>query len=173
MGSSAKPPPSGDGGSDSDASVLERLRGLLDGQRFAVLATRQQGGHPYASLLGFAVDDDLEQLIFATLRTTRRFANLTAEPRVSLLIDDRSNAETDLLDAAAVTVLGDALEMEGERRETAAKRFLARHPAMAEFVGSPGCALMAVQVRAYYLVTRFQNVIEIRPKHGSLRTSAS
>ncbi|MBW2523074.1 MAG: pyridoxamine 5'-phosphate oxidase family protein [Deltaproteobacteria bacterium] len=151
--------------------AVHRLRRLLDSQRFAVLATQQQGGHPYTSLLAFTVADDLATLTFCTLRTTRKFANLEAEPRVSLLIDDRDNAETDLQDAAAVTVLGEAEELTGDAREREVDRFLGRHPAMADFIRSPGCALMRVAVRAYYLVTRFQNVIELYPADGTFRTA--
>lgn len=165
-------PPSGPGPSPSAShQAIERLRRLLTTQRFAVLATHQAGGHPYTSLLAFVPDEALGSLTFCTLRTTRKFANLQAEPRVSLLVDDRDNAETDLQDAAAVTVLGRAEELTDAGRARAAERFVARHPAMDDFVRSPGCALMRVEVRAYYLVTRFQNVIELYPDHGSLRTA--
>ena len=160
-----------DPGPERDDESVSRLRRLLTGQRFAVLATRQEGGHPYTSLLGYGVDDQLQRLVFATLRTTRKFANLQAEPRVALLVDDRDNVETDLQEAAAATVLGRAEEIVGAERQREVARFVARHPAMADFVSSPGCALMGVAVEAYYLVTRFQNVIEIYPDHGDLRTA--
>jgi hypothetical protein len=132
----------------------------VETQRFAVLSTRQDDGHPYASLVAFFVSADLMQLVFCTLRSTRKFANLEAEGRVALLIDNRSNDEVDLQQAAAVTVLGVCAEVHGEERASLSESFLTRHPAMAEFVRSPGCAVIKVDVRSYYLVTRFQNVIE-------------
>ena len=52
-----------------------------------------------------------------------------------------------------------------------AEQFLARHPSMADFVRSPGCAVMKVDVRSYYLVTRFQNVIELHVEDGERRDS--
>ena len=140
-----------------------QLRALVEAQRFAVLSTRQDDGHPYASLVAFSVDPDLKQLVFCTLRSTRKFANLEAEGRVALLIDNRSNDETDLQQASAVTVLGACAEAHGEERGTLSEWHLNKHPAMAEFVRTPGCAVMKVDVHSYYVVTRFHNVIEILP----------
>ena len=96
---------------------------------------------------------------------------LEAEGRVALLIDNRSNDETDLQQAAAVTVLGACTEALGEERSKLSDWFLNRHPAMADFVRSPGCAVMKVDVRYYYLVTRFQNVIELHVRDGECRDS--
>jgi len=139
----------------------EAIQALVKAQRFAVLSTRQDDGHPYASLVAFCASPDLKQLVFCTLRSTRKFANLEAEGRVALLIDNRSNDESDLQQAAAVTVVGACAEAHGEERTFLTDCFLVRHPTMAEFVKSPGCAVMKVDVRSYYLVTRFQNVIEL------------
>ena len=143
-----------------------QTRALLDSQRFAVLSTRESDGHPYASLVAFCVAPNLKQIVFCTLRSTRKFANLEAEGRVALLIDNRSNEETDLQEAAAVTVLGVCEEAKGDERSALANCFLTRHPAMAGFLRSPGCAVMRVDVRSYYLVTRFQNVIELHVQDG-------
>jgi nitroimidazol reductase NimA-like FMN-containing flavoprotein (pyridoxamine 5'-phosphate oxidase superfamily) len=148
-----------------------QIRALVETQRYAVLSTRQDDGHPYASLVAFWVDRDLKRLVFCTLRSTRKFANLEAEGRVALLIDNRSNDEVDLQQAAAVTVLGACVEAQGDERTTLSERFLARHPAMAEFVRSPGCAVMKVDVHSHYLVTRFQNVIELHVQDGERRDS--
>ncbi|MDJ0764118.1 MAG: pyridoxamine 5'-phosphate oxidase family protein [Myxococcota bacterium] len=144
----------------------KQIRALVETQRFAVLSTRQDDGHPYASLVAYCTSTDLKQLVFSTLRSTRKFANLAAEGRVALLVDNRSNDETDLQKAAAVTILGICTEARGKERTTLSEWFLDKHPAMVEFVRSPGCAVMKVDVRSYYLVTRFQNVIELHIQEG-------
>ncbi len=143
---------------------VEQIRQLVEGQRFAVLSTRQQDGHPYASLVAFSVTPDLKGLVFCTLRATRKFANLEAEGRVALLIDSRENDEADLQHAAAVTLLGPCAEAQGEERTRLSDWFLQKHPTMAQFVSSPGCAVMRVDVRSYYLVTRFDEVFEFDPR---------
>ncbi len=144
----------------------ERLRALVESQRFAVLSTRQDDGHPYASLVAFVVSEDLRQWVFCTLRSTRKFANLEAEGRVAMLIDNRSSDEKDLQEASAATVLGTCAEARGEARSTLSDWFLSRHPAMTDFVRSPECAVIKVEVRAYYLVTHFQEVVELQVAQG-------
>jgi len=138
------------------------LESLFASQRLAVLAT-QGGGQPHTSLVAFAATDDLRHLIFATERDTRKFANLIADPRVALLVDDRSRREADLVEATAVTAAGIAEELQGAERERLAGLLLRRHPALKPFVAGPGCALVSVAVGTYQVVTRFQSVAEFRP----------
>ncbi len=138
------------------------LEGLFASQRLAVLAT-QGGGQPHTSLVAFVATDDLRHLVFATERDTRKFANLVADPRVALLVDDRSRREADLVEATAVTAAGRAREAHGEERERLAGLLLHRHPALKSFIAGPGCALISVAVETYQVVTRFQSVAEFRP----------
>jgi hypothetical protein len=64
-----------------DASLIAFLRS----QRWAVEATVAAGTHPQAALVGYAVTDRLE-LVFDTLSTSRKAANLRANPRIALVI---------------------------------------------------------------------------------------
>ena len=141
------------------AESTDILKDLCSGQPLAVLAT-DAGNRPYASLVAVAVTPDLRQLYFATLRATRKWANLAGNHHVSLLIDNRSNLVTDFSRAAAATVIGSAEELSGAELETGLALFLRRHPHLAEFTASPSCALFRVQIGSIYLVTRFQNVME-------------
>ena len=143
----------------SKRDVQETLRGLLQSQQFGVLAT-SASGQPYTSLVAFAATTDLNALYFATTRATRKYANLSAEPRVSFLIDSRSNSATDVRDAVATTVTGRCTETSGEEHDTALALYLAKHPHLEEFVVAPTCALLRFDVETYYLVDRFQHVVE-------------
>lgn len=119
-------------------------------------------GQPHGSLVAFVVSDDLMDLVFATSRSTRKFANLSKDARVALVIDNRTNQEADFQQATAVSVYGRALEMSGDEHAHWMKRYLQRHPCLQEFVRSPTCALVRVHVEKYNLVKRFQNVVEMR-----------
>ena len=134
------------------------VRELLDGQSLAVLAT-QGGGQPYTSLVAFCPSRDLKNILFATTRSTRKYANLSEQPRVALLVDNRGNKASDFLDAMAVTALGFARELEGEEEAGFRKIYLEKHPHLVDFISSPDCALFAVRVSKLYMVSRFQNVI--------------
>lgn len=145
----------------SDAQTTRSLLlDLLTSQRLAVLATREEDGHPYANLMAFTVTEDLGTILLVTGRATRKYANLCVEPRVALLIDSRSHAASDVHEAVAATVLGDAEEVSGAERDRLFQVYLARHPHLEDFASSPSIALFRVDVRSYYLVRRFQQVTE-------------
>jgi hypothetical protein len=83
---------------------------------------------------------------------------------VAMLMDSRSNEDADIHAAMAVTVTGTAREVVGPEKEPAARLFLAKHPYLRDFVQAPSCALIRVEVGAYILVSRFQQVMELRIK---------
>jgi len=151
---------------DERTEIVRRVRALLTGQRFAALST-QRDGRPYASLVAFVVGDDLHSLVFATMRVSRKFGNLSADPRVAMLIDNRSNQETDLREAMATTATGSATVAVGDERGRLREMLLTRHPHLASFVASPGCAIVRVDVDTYHTVTRFQNVYELHLDSGT------
>jgi len=139
---------------------------LLDSQRFAVLSTLSETG-PYCSLIAFWAEEDLGHVVFATLRSTHKFNYLVTHPRVALLFDDRSNQDIDISESMAVTAIGTAREITSDQaRAAASASLLAKHPALASFVASPGCALVRVDIDAFHVVTQFQNLVELQP-HGS------
>ncbi len=144
-----------------ESLAVSTLRELFAHQRLAVLATREEDGQPYANLMAFVVSDDLKTLLLVTGRATRKYANLSAESRVALLIDSRSHKPSDIHEAVAVTVLGDAEEVTDLERDRLMPTYVAKHPNMKEFASSPSCALFRVHVRSYYLVRRFQEVTEV------------
>ena len=142
------------------ASLRKRLRALFARQNLAVLSTHNPDG-PYGSLVAFAATDDLAHLLFATTRSTRKYANMAADGRVAMVMDNRSNAAADFRAAMAVTATGTAEEAPPAERDALRQRFLKKHPHLREFVDSPNCALMRVRVKTYYAVTHFQNVLEL------------
>jgi nitroimidazol reductase NimA-like FMN-containing flavoprotein (pyridoxamine 5'-phosphate oxidase superfamily) len=144
----------------SAEEIRRTLEELFRSQRLAVLATQGQG-QPHGSLVAVAATDALRTIIFATTRATRKFANLEADDRVALVVDNRSNRSEDFHAAVAVTVYGRAAEATGGERERLAAVYLAQHPYLAGFVAAPTCALVRVDVSRYSLVSRFQEVSEL------------
>lgn len=135
---------------------------LLLSQKLAVLATQSSEGSAYASLIAFAATDDLQKIVFATPKATRKFANIKHNPKVSLLVDNRSNREKDFHDAQAVTVMGTADWIESDTPPNELiSLYLSNHPYLEEFLHSPSTAFIIISVRSYYLVSRFQEVMEL------------
>ena len=142
-------------------SLRKTIAGLLDAQKLGILATLGQT-YPYQNIVAFAASADLKNIVFATKRSTSKYKNLKNRKRVAIFIDDRSNRETDFQKTTGVTALGGALELRGLGREKFAKLFLRKHPSLREFVSASDCALFSIRVRAYYVVLRFQDVVEVR-----------
>lgn len=145
---------------DKTEEIRRNLSELFESQKLAVLSTHQ-AGQPYASLVAFVATEDLKHIFFVTPKTTRKFANLSADSRVALLVNSSQNQAADFHQALSVTAVGSAEEITGEDKEKYSKFYLARHPYLEDFATSPSCALVRITARSYYLVRNFQNVMEL------------
>ena len=67
------------------------LLAYLRSQRLGVLGTLAPSGEPQAALVGYAVTPDFE-LLFDTLRTTRKYRNIIGKPRVSFTIGNTAGS---------------------------------------------------------------------------------
>lgn len=140
----------------------DRVEELTATQPLAVLATADEGA-PYCSLVAIGVAGPAE-IVFATTRTSHKWANLCAEPRVSLLLDNRTNQPSDFGDAYAATATGVASECLGESAERARGVLLDRHPHLDAFLAADSTALVSVNVERWYVVDRFQHVERYDPR---------
>lgn len=145
---------------DWEGELKESLRKLFASRRLAVLST-QRDGKPYASLVAFAATADLRQLLFATTRSTRKFSYMASDPNVAMLIDNRTNEVSDFRNAMAVTALGTVEEIAITGDKELRAIYLAKHPYLKGFVASPTCAFLRITVQTYYVVQRFQHVLEL------------
>lgn len=64
---------------------LKDVYEFMEGERLGVLATVSEDGTPEAALMGIAATPQLE-LIFDTLNSTRKYANIQKNPRVAFVI---------------------------------------------------------------------------------------
>ena len=77
---------------------------------------------------------------------------------MSLLVHNSSNMATDIRQAMAVTVSGDAAEVPENRLPAAREVYLGKQPHMSAFVRSPNTAIIEVTVMRYDVVAHFQDV---------------
>jgi hypothetical protein len=146
-----------------EAELKEILKGLFLAQRLAVLASNS-AGYPYLNLVAFAATEDLEHLFFCTDRPTRKYTNLKADSRASMLIDSRSNDESDIHEAMAVSALGNVRDLHREECDEFYRAYLSKHPYLEAFARSPSSAQMVFDVGSYFIVRRFQNVSKLNMK---------
>jgi heme iron utilization protein len=148
---------------EDELQLRKLLKDLFKNQLFASLAT-QQLTRPYTNLIAFAATQDIKDILFITRRETRKYANLLSNNNVSVLIDNRSNSDADFRNAIAVTAVGTAEEVKDQNRDTLLHLYLAKHHSMEKFAHSPESALFQIKVKKYFIVRKFQEVMELKPE---------
>ena len=146
---------------DNREKVVGQIAELMNTQRFAVLST-QQNNQPYASLVAFAVSTDLKHVYFLTPNTTRKYENLTANPKVAVLVNDSRNQAEDIENAASVTGTGVAHVVVNGENQAALDDYLQRHPHLKAFAAAPTTAFISITMNRYFMVNRFQNVVVVK-----------
>jgi len=112
------------------------LIAFLRAQKWAVVASAGPGGAPQAAVIGVAVTDDLE-LVFDTLGSTRKAANLTRDPRVAVVIGWD--------DAQTVQLEGIADQPTGDERARLQRAYFERFPDGPSRLAWPGITYFRVR----------------------------
>ena len=146
---------------DTRQKVLAQIGELLDSQRLAVLSTHK-GNQPYSSLVAFSASFDSTYIYLLTPSTTRKYENLTANPKVSILVNDSRNRPDDIYNAVSVTGTGVAEVIEKSENMDVLNRYLKKHPQLKEFSNAPTSAFIRIAIQRYFMVNRFQNVVEVK-----------
>ncbi len=147
--------------SESDQKYESIIRNLLTEQRVGVLAT-DMDGLPYTNLIAFTVTEDLRSIFFTTLKDTRKFSNIQDNNKVTLLVDNRKNNPKDFYKAIAVTAEGKVEFPTTDEISIFRTLFLQKHPYLEDFVNSPNCVFLSINVEKYQYVYNFQNVKILR-----------
>lgn len=114
----------------------EEVYRFMDAERLAVLATVSEGGQPEAALMGMAVTPELE-IVFDTLRSSRKYPNLKRNPRVAWVIG--------CLSEISVQYEGVAEELAGEALTHYQQTYFARFPNGPERQSWPGITYFVVR----------------------------
>lgn len=141
--------------------VRNRIESVLSSQKIAVLGT-SKNGEPYSCLIAFTITDDLKEMVFATMRQRLKYANIIANPRVTLIVDNRDAKASDFNDTTSITMVGTAQDVQGDGRDKYATLLLKRHPSLTDFVNSSDCAVIRVEIDKIYIVSEFESVVRIR-----------
>jgi general stress protein 26 len=138
--------------------LKEKLKSLMEEQKLAVLASFHDE-KPYTNLVAFVTSDDLKYIFFVTPVSTRKYSYLSESRKASMMIDNRSNDESDFKDAMAVNATGNVIEV--EKSDELKGLYLKKHPFLMDFIHSPSSALMRMNVERYIVASKFQNVVEV------------
>lgn len=108
-------------------------------------------GAPHCSLMSYATDEDCGEIYMATLKDTKKYRNLIANPSVSLLMDTR---DTDPKGhTRALTVTGVFQAVENEERIVAIWNVLIRkHPDLKDFFNNPDTRIVVIKATSLQLL---------------------
>lgn len=87
----------------------EQLLSFMRQERYATQASASFDGTPQAATVGYAVSDQFE-LIFDTLATSRKIANLRVNPKVAFVIGTQNDEQTVQYDGIADEPSGTELD---------------------------------------------------------------
>jgi putative heme iron utilization protein len=129
---------------------------LLREGRSGALATLMPGsGDPYCSLVNVATTAAGAPLLLIS-RLALHTKNILADPRVSLMLDERKPG--DPLEGARVMLMGTAAATEdGDAR----RRYLARHPDAEMYAGFKDFAFYEVTLKGAHLVAGFGRIVDL------------
>jgi heme iron utilization protein len=145
---------------DFNASQVARL--LLRRSRQGALATLMAGsGDPYCSLVNVASNVDGSPILLIS-RLALHTKNILADPRVSLMLDERSSG--DPLEGSRIMLAGRAEEVGGDEAALARRRYLNAHPSAEVFVSFKDFSFFQIRSSAVHLVAGFGRIIDLRPE---------
>src|SRR5436190_20849745 len=131
---------------------------LLREGRSGALATLMQGsGDPYCSLVNVATAADGAPLLLIS-RLAVHTKNILADPRVSLMIDERKAG--DPLQGARVMLMGTAAVTDDK---DVRRRYLDRQPEAEMFAGFADFAFYRVTLKGAHLVAGFGRIVDLKP----------
>ncbi len=145
--------------------MLNKIETLVKGSGHLALATCSEG-RPHVSLMRFAVSPQAPgaggEFWLATLRRTRKWANLQENPRASLLLDDRGLAGAPGL---ALTVEAELRPFaDAAQRQRARAGLLARHPDLEGFLSLPEVEVVRLAALRYQLLTGLTEIFVWDPE---------
>lgn len=131
-------------------------RFILREALFGSLATEGEGGYPFVSLVGVAaMPNGAPVMLLSNL--AKHTQNVRKDPRVSLLLTEKSNA-ADPLVAARLTVTG---RVEPVEKAAVRARYLARHPEASKYVDFADFGFWGLSIERGHLVATFGKISDL------------
>ena len=154
MNRHAGPPASAQASDAPEPSYAERARTLAFLGRTGTLATlsRRHPGHPFASVMPYALDDQGRPLMLVSTMAMHT-QNIAADPRTSLLVTQATAG--DPLAAGRVTVMGEARPIPASDTGEARAAYLARHANAAYWVDFDDFGFWRIEPSDLYFVGGF------------------
>lgn len=143
-----------------DAPAL--ARSLLRRRRQGALATLATGsGAPYCSLVNLASHWNGSPILLIS-KLARHTRNILADPRVSLMLDERTDG--DPLEGARISLAGIAEQLGGSAVADVRRRYLNVHPGAAGYADFTDFSFFMIRPSGAHLVAGFGRIVDLQPE---------
>ncbi|WP_320173841.1 pyridoxamine 5'-phosphate oxidase family protein [Maridesulfovibrio sp.] len=142
----------------SNDQQLTHCRQLIRKCNILVLATSGEEGI-HTSLMAYASSADCSEIYMVSSRNSRKWQNLSRNPRVSLLIDDRDGKLSDRRhEIMALTVKGTFVPVNDDAERERIKSAIAETvPAIADAFSGPENSIIRIKADSFQLLNGPQN----------------
>ena len=145
----------------ADFDPRNLAKSLLRRRRQGALATLMaDGGDPYCSLVNVASHPDGSPILLIS-RLAVHTGNILADPRVSLMLDER--AAGDPLEGARIMLAGRAEPAGADQLECLRRRYLNVHPSAEAFADFKDFSFFRINPSGAHLVAGFGRIVDLRP----------
>lgn len=144
---------------DADFNAAKLARSLLRRSRQGALATLMTGsGDPYCSLVNLASHFDGTPILLVS-RLAVHTRNILADPRVSLMVDER--APGDPLEGARIMLAGTAVAAADNEAADLRRRYLNTHRSAETFVDFADFGFFRIVPSGVHLVAGFGRIVDL------------
>ncbi len=147
----------------ANETARETARHLLKESRFGMLATLDEKGYPFASLISFCLDRSFAPFLLVS-RLSAHTKHLLADPRCSLLLGEPGKG--DPLAHPRITIQCSAMPLAKDSDETIILRtlFLSRHPKAALYIDFPDFLFLRLTISEAHLNGGFGKAYRLKPE---------
>lgn len=132
--------------------MLAKVTTILRENTLCVLCT-ESNENPHCSLMTYIMMDDLSFLYMVSTLESRKYRNLLANPRVSVLVDNRQHHGTAATEnIVSVTFEGLFHPLTDSETHRVKTNLANTHPELDEILKKPDCVIFGIQLKSFLLL---------------------
>ena len=132
------------------------MREILRANDLAVLATCAEN-QPHCSLMAFVPNENCRTIYMLTQRNSRKFRNISANPRVSLMVDTRLDSPESRPAIKALTISGTCKPSPQSMQKQFKHLLLQNHPQLKTLSAQKDAVVLEITIASFLLLDGIDN----------------
>jgi nitroimidazol reductase NimA-like FMN-containing flavoprotein (pyridoxamine 5'-phosphate oxidase superfamily) len=136
--------------------MLESIQEIIRTNNLAVLATCAEN-QPHCSLMAYISLEEQELIYMLTQKDSRKFRNISANPKVSLMVDTRLDNPEKRTSIKALTINGTCRPAEQTGQNHLKDLLLKRHPQLKALTDHQDAVVIEIKAESFLLLDGVNN----------------